>query len=131
MDPGEACPGPNGDITQYQISFQTGSFETVNTARCTAGRCSFAFRPPLNPPSSYDNVSVAAENVVGVGAAQKCTTQTISELYLSTLCLFFCSAVTCTTDLFLRTCTIVGQNTVGNNISIMAEARRLGLDQKF
>lgn len=89
MDPGEACPGPNGDITQYQISFQAGSFETVNTARCTAGRCSFAFRPPSNPPSSYDNVSVAAENVVGVGAAQKCTTQTISELHLSTLCLFF------------------------------------------
>ena len=92
MDPGEACPGPNGDITQYQISFQAGSFETVNTARCTAGRCSFAFRPPSNPPSSYDNVSVAAENVVGVGAAQKCTTQTISELHLSTLFLFilFC-----------------------------------------
>ena len=81
----EPCPGVSGDITQYQISFQTGSVvvtENVNTARCTAGRCSHTFEPPSNPPSSYDSVSVAAENVVGVGAARMCTTQPISKLYL-------------------------------------------------
>ena len=52
----------------------------MNIARCTAGRCGHTFEPPSNPPSSYDSVSVAAENVVGVGAARICTTQTISEL---------------------------------------------------
>ena len=83
IDPEEACQGPRGNITQYQISFQTVSVvdtESVNIARCTAGRCSHTFVPPSNPPSSYDSVSVAAENVVGVGAARTCTTQTISEL---------------------------------------------------
>ena len=37
---------------------------------------------PLNCsiPSSYGNVSVAAENVAGVGAAGTCTAQPISEL---------------------------------------------------
>jgi len=67
---------------QYRISFQTGSTvatENVNIASCTAGRCSHTFELPSNPPSSYDSVSVAAENVVGVGAARTCTTQTISE----------------------------------------------------
>ena len=54
--------------------------ENVNISRCTAGRCNRTFEPPSNPPSSYDSVSVAAENVVGVGAARTCTTQTISEL---------------------------------------------------
>ena len=34
-------------------------------------------------PSSYDSVSVAAENVLGVGAARTCTTQTVSELHTS------------------------------------------------
>ena len=83
MDQGEACPGPTGNITQYQISFQTGSVvatEIVNIARCTAGRCSHTFEPPSNPPSSYDSVSVAAENVVGVGAERKLTTQPICKL---------------------------------------------------
>ena len=83
MDQGEACQGPTGNITQYQLTFQTGSVvatESVNIARCTAGRCSHTFEPPSNPPSSYDSVSVAAENVVGVGAARTCTTQPISEL---------------------------------------------------
>ena len=82
MDP---CPGVSGNITQYQISFQTESLvatENVNIAECTAGRCSYTFEPPSNPPSSYDSVSVAAENVVGVGAARACTTQTISELHV-------------------------------------------------
>ena len=78
-----ACPGPRGDITQYRISFQTGSYiaatENVSITNCTAGRCSHTFEPPSNPPSSYDSVSVAAENVVGIGTAKTCTTQTISE----------------------------------------------------
>ena len=81
MDP---CPGISGDITHYQISFQTGSVvdtENVNISECTAGKCSHTFQPPSNPPSSYDSVSVAAENVVGVGAARTCTTQTIRELH--------------------------------------------------
>ena len=80
MDP---CPDVSGNITQYQIRFQTASIvinETVNIARCTAGKCSHTFKIPSNPSSSYDSVSVAAENVVGVGAARTCTTQTISEL---------------------------------------------------
>ena len=83
-DPGEACPGPSGDVNHYQISFQTGSSvvanRNMNINRCTAWRCSHTFDPPSNPPSSYDNVSVAAENVVGVGAARTCTAQPISEL---------------------------------------------------
>ena len=54
--------------------------ENVNTARCIAGRCSHTFEPLSNPPPSYDSVSVAAVNVVGVGAARNCTIQTISEL---------------------------------------------------
>ena len=86
IDPGEGCPGITGNITQYQISFQTGSSvatENVNITRCTAGRCSHTFEPPSNFPSSYDGVSVAAENVVGVGTARVCTTQTISELLVS------------------------------------------------
>ena len=80
MDP---CPDVTGNITQYQISFQTGSVvatASVSLARCTTGRCSHTFEPPSNPPSSYDSVSVAAENVVGMGAARTCTTQSISEL---------------------------------------------------
>ena len=78
----EACKGPRGVITQYQIRFQSGSVvntENVNIARCTAGRCSHTFEPASDPPSSYDSVSVAAENVVGQGAATKCTAQSISE----------------------------------------------------
>ena len=83
MNQGETCQGPSGNIRLYQLTFQTGSVvdtENVNIARCTAGRCSHTFEPPSNPPSSYDSVLVAAENVVGVGAARTCTTQPISEL---------------------------------------------------
>ena len=83
MDPVEACHGPRGVITQYQIRFQSGSVvntENVNIARCTVGRCSQTFQPPSNPPSSYESVSVVAINVVGVGPARTCTTQSISEL---------------------------------------------------
>ena len=82
VDPGVVCPHPKWGITQYQISFQTlnmNSAENVNLARCTARRCSHTFEPPSNPPSSYDSVSVAAENVVGVGATRTCTTKAISE----------------------------------------------------
>ena len=78
----DSCQGPRGVITQYQIKFQIGSVvitENVSIARCTAGRCSCTFEPPSNPPLSYDSVSVAAENVVGVGAARTCTPQPISE----------------------------------------------------
>ena len=77
------CQGPGGGVTQYQIRFQIGSVgaaEDVSIAECTAGRCSHNFMPPSNPPSSYDSVSVAAENMVRVGAARTCTTQPISEL---------------------------------------------------
>ena len=82
MSPVEACHGLRGVITQYQTRFQSGSVvntENVNIGRCTAGRCSHIFEPPSNPPSSYDSVSVATENVVGVGAARTCTAQPISE----------------------------------------------------
>ena len=80
----ETCPG----VTQYQISFQTGSIlktENVSIPECTAGRCIHIFEPSPDPlncciPSSYDNVSVAAENVARVGAAGTCTAQPISEL---------------------------------------------------
>ena len=51
----------------------------MDVSMCMNGRCSYTFEPS-NPPSSYDNVSVAAENVVGRGAARMCTTQSISKL---------------------------------------------------
>ena len=80
MDP---CSGISGNITHYKITYQTQSFvaaENVKTGSCTAGKCSHTFEPPSNLSSSYDSVSVSAENVVGAGAARTCTTQTISEL---------------------------------------------------
>ena len=81
-DPGKMCPGPIGNVTQYQINFLTGSSNITDsvTTMCRAGRCSYTFVPPSNPPSSYNSVSVAAENVVGVGAARTCTPQPIGEL---------------------------------------------------
>ena len=85
MDSQEACQGPRGVTRQYQIRFQIGSFkvyESVNTTACRAERCSHTYNL-LNVdsiPSSYDSVSVAAMNVVGVGPARTCTAQTISEL---------------------------------------------------
>ena len=88
MSPVEACHGPRGVITQYQTRFQSGSVvntENVNIARCADGRCSHTFKPPSNPPASYDNVSVAAENVVGVGAARTCTAQPVSECHVTKL----------------------------------------------
>jgi len=83
VDPGALCPGPSGIITQYNIRFETGSVvntESVNITRCTAGRCSHTYVPPSNPPSSYDSVSVAAENVVGVGPARNLLIQPICKL---------------------------------------------------
>ena len=82
------CQGPGGGVAQYEIRFQIGSVgaaEDVSIAECTAGWCSHTFVPPSNPPSSYESVSVAAENVVGVGAARTCTAQAISELPLSSV----------------------------------------------
>ena len=83
QEPVDPCPDVTGNITKYEISFQTGSVvttENVSITRCIAVRCSHTFEPPSNHPSSYDSVSVAAVNVVGVGAARTCTAQTISEL---------------------------------------------------
>ena len=105
MDPGEACPGPTGNITQYQISFQSWSSvttESVNIGRCAAGRCSHTFEPPSNPPSSYESVSVAAENVVGIGAARKLTTQPICKLKFA----MFYFENTETTHQFLYLCQV-------------------------
>ena len=88
IDPAEACPGPSGNVTHYQISFQTGAFvKNIPVYECKSGKCNQSFEPPLNPPSSYDRVSVAAENVVGVGAAKVCTAQIISEFVVLLLCL--------------------------------------------
>ena len=87
MDPAEACPGPSGNVTQYQISIQNGPFvNNIAVYECKDVKCSHTFRPPPNLPSSYDSVSVAAENVVGVGSTRLCTMQTISELAVSLLC---------------------------------------------
>ena len=83
-----ACQGPRGRITQYQIRFQVGSTVltavNVNISACTTERCSNTFNlsdvPSARIPSSYDSVSVAAINAVGVGAARTCTSQSISKL---------------------------------------------------
>ena len=79
QSPVDPCSGVSEAITQYQISFQTVATENVNIARCTAGRCSHSFEPPSNPPSNYDSVSVAAENVVGVGVARTCTAKAVCK----------------------------------------------------
>ena len=89
----EACKGPRGRATQYHIRFQVGSIdvhtENVNNSACKTGRCSHSFDlqnvPSESIPSSYDRVSVAAENVEGEGAESLCTTQPISELNFLTL----------------------------------------------
>ena len=74
----------------YQITFQVGSFEmhkNVNLTACTARKCSHTFNLWSDSvPSSYDSVTVAAENVVGVGASRMCTTQPISELKKVKMC---------------------------------------------
>ena len=86
------CPDPSGNIIQYQISFQTGPFvnsENVNIAMCAAGRCSHSYELTSNllngsVISSIETVSVAAENVVGLGATRTCAAHPISELYQDT-----------------------------------------------
>ena len=60
---------------------------SVDPSDCTARICGYTYRPASNLlngsiPLSYENVSVAAENVVGVGAARMCTTQPIGEFIL-------------------------------------------------
>ena len=64
--------------------------ETVNVSECMDGRCNLHIVPDshlLNGsvPLSYSRLVVAAENVVGVGAARTCATQTISKLTTSGL----------------------------------------------
>ena len=78
MDP---CPGISGVIKWYKIDYQA-IIVNMDVSMCMNGRCSHTFEPPSNPPPSYYSVSVAAENVVGVGAARNCTAQTVSELLL-------------------------------------------------
>ena len=84
MDPVKSCPGPSGSITEYQINIQIGSlvyFESVNASMCINGLCIHTFEPAHpNHSLSYDSVSAAAKNVVGVGAARTCTAQPISKL---------------------------------------------------
>ena len=80
QDPVNPYLGVTGNVTQYQIGFgtkHTVDTQKVNITRCTNGRCSNTFVPPSSVP--YYSVSVAAENVVGRGAARTCTTQDISK----------------------------------------------------
>ena len=101
VNPEEACPGVIGAITHYQISFHTASFAaTENIMRCTARRCSHTFEPPSNPPSTYDSVSVAAQNVVGVGPAKTCTTQSIGELQVLSCCIQHFIMFLCTWSMY-------------------------------
>ena len=80
MDTGKACPGSNGDITQYKINFCPQSYVNVNLTACTVERCRHTFNLLNdNVTLRYDNVSVAAENLVGVGTAKACATLSISE----------------------------------------------------
>ena len=80
MDTGKACPGSNGDITQYKINFCPRSYLNVNLTACTVERCGHTFNLLNdNVTSRYDNVSVAAENLVGMGTAKACATLPISE----------------------------------------------------
>ena len=94
FDPGEACPGPSGDITQYQISFHTGTVvytQSMDPSECIAEICGYTYRPASNLlngsiPSNYDTVAVVAVNMVGVGAGKTCTEHSFSKL--STACKF-------------------------------------------
>jgi len=82
VDQDEACQGPRGVVTQYHISFQTEfvvETENLNITRCRAGWCRHTFEPPLNHSSNYNQISVAAVNVVGMGISRACTTHPISE----------------------------------------------------
>ena len=91
MNQREACQGPRGGIMQYKFSFQTGLLNVtkdVDISECTDGRCSHTFNLLSDSvPSSSDSVSVAAENMVGVGPARTCTAQPTSELNID---MFLC-----------------------------------------
>jgi len=60
----------------------------MDVSKCINGKCNHTFEPTSNPPSSYDSVSVTAENEVGVGVARICTTQPISELLLKSFIVY-------------------------------------------
>ena len=85
MDP---CTIPGRDIIRYKVNLQTESIvdtESIYVASCTDRRCGHTFQLPSTSengsfPLSYDSVSVAAENMAGVGAVRSCSEQTISEL---------------------------------------------------
>ena len=91
QNPRDPCPGVSGNITQYQISFLAENVTiTESVSECVNGRCNLHIVPASNflngsVPLSYSRLAVAAENVVGVGAARTCTTQTIRELTTSGL----------------------------------------------
>ena len=88
LDPREVCPAPRGVITQYLMRYRARSFigpfvvaESVDISQCNARTCRYPFKPDMNRPILYDSVSVAGENMVGVGAERICTAQTISKLH--------------------------------------------------
>ena len=81
------CLAPRGVIIQYLMRYHArssnGPFvvaENVNKSQCNSRMCWHSFEADINRLILYDSVSVAAENVVGVGPARTCTAQTISEL---------------------------------------------------
>ena len=87
LESGEVCPAPRGVIKWYLIRYHArssnGPFvaaEKVDISQCNSRMCWHSFEADMNRPILYDSVSVAAENVVGVGTARTCAAQTISEL---------------------------------------------------
>ena len=87
LDPREVCPAPRGIITQYLIRYYARSLngpfvvgESVDISQCNARMCRHPFERDMNRPTLYDSVSVAGDNMVGVGAERICTAQTISKL---------------------------------------------------
>ena len=52
----------------------------MDTSQCNARMCRHPFEQDMNRPILYDSVSVAGDNMVGVGAERICTAQTISKL---------------------------------------------------
>ena len=85
MDAGKACPGSNGDITQYKINFCPRSYVNVNLTAGTVERCGHTFNLSNDNITSRYDVSVAAENLVGVGTAKACATLPISEFNYANL----------------------------------------------
>ena len=58
--------------------------EIMRPTECKAGICRYTYKPASNGSDrlSYDSVSVAAKNVMVVGAARTCSKYPISELSL-------------------------------------------------